>query len=452
MLIGCSGTGRNYNVSNSESEININNISTVNPEIEQIINPDRSLFYGKTLTIATDFGVLLQDFARRYMEENRGVTIEIIDYWPYHERDGSWDTARQEIATQLMTGSAPVLINAVLTDSLNPRITDFFYDWFPVMYADPYFYEADWFMNVFHAASNNGRLYEFPLDFDFSTIGINSSVTGLYEQWAWRDTITASELIKLHEELQTEKPYYITWRFVPSWVLTSFFIDNFIDLESNRIDFGKEFIEFITNLQNITNPFGEFINFSHVPREVEIIRGDTYLFEIYLSPSIRHRTYEDEFDLFLYPKPIVNEQGELLIRLFGSFLLNANASPIEHALAWDFIKFTSEPLFEGWVPTFRLSTNKNMMRYSLRIRFSDQIQHGNWRIEGNLNDVIESEINNIIKLTEMPMSRHSELPATILRNISQTMIQFDNGLVSAEATASTLQNQVELMLMEMGIR
>ena len=417
------------------------------PEILDIIYPDRSLFVGETLTIATGWGVFrMSHFATMYMAENEGVTIRIIDFW---EDYFDWATGRQEMNTKLLTDSAPILICSMLADPLNPQEAYLFFDWFPVMYADPDFNEADWFMNVFHAASVNGHLYEFPLAFNFDLVGLNNTAPELLDEWARRDSVTVNELLDLYDRF-TFTPY-LSCGFGPVWAGV-YNINDFACMRTGEVDFGDEFINLITRMRNNMNPHGG------IPRDNYELKRNTYLFD-WLS-SRTNFLFLNNDSAFINPKPIVNNRGELIVFFDNGFLLNANATPIEKALAWDFIKFITNT--EHYIPSSGIdllswhSPNRALMRYTIEDSLHFFLQPFYGRMVLSEAEAIEYVVNQIAVLGEMPMRRHSDLPA-ILGNSKDGLIiehirQFEDGLVSAEDLAATLQSIVEVMFMEMGIR
>ena len=424
-------------------------------DIDEIINPDRSLFYGETLTIAYHHAFRLEELIEKYMRVNEGVTIEVIDYWDYYMVAFDWTMARKDVATQLMAGSAPVLISSILVDSLNPRTHSFFFDWFQIMYADPDFNEDDWFMNVFHASSSNGKLYDFPLSFAFHSIGVNSTVPGLLDEWEWRNNITVLELIDLHQNFQTETPYFLAPGFDPTWA-AFFLINDNADIETGEIGFGDEFIDIITYMRSAVNPVGSRRMFEVVPTEIDIERSELYLFEFYASWQFLYFLDDSDFSLFTNQKPIVNNQRELIVFLDNNLLLNTNASATEKALAWDFIKFISNPEHQDWESRFRHPTNRALLRHDVETRILFFIDFFEINLPISENEAIEHVINKITKHGEMPMRRYSDLPG-ILGDwegglIMETMLQFKEGVISAEDLARNLQNMVELMLMEIGVR
>jgi len=231
--------------------------------IEQIVNPDRSLFYGETITIATDYTYRLLPHATVYMMENPGVRIQIIDYslilrendlFNLHTVDWDYGPVRMEVATQLMAGSAPTLIASRLVDPFDPRQAVFFYDLYKLMDADPNFNEEDRFMNAFHAFAVDGRLHHFPFHIIYTPVTANTTIPGLLEAFAeYADGITMSELIALHRTFSEQHPHLLE-EYFSTELLLHYYLDRFVDIETGRVDFGREFIDLINYAESITSP------------------------------------------------------------------------------------------------------------------------------------------------------------------------------------------------------
>ena len=424
------------------------------PELEHMVSPDRTLFVGETLTIAEMFNTReLRFVANKYMRENPGVTIEVIDYFGDYERDGHLLEVQKLIASQLMAGSGPVLIEAALADYLDPRSATFFCDWYPVMAADPGFGEEDWFMNVFHAVSVNGRLTAFPIHFIYSFIAANSTIPGLPEAMAGKDGITMSEMMELHREMQGETAYSFEPFFDLTWI-RELYIDSFINLETGWVDINNErFIELITYAERITDRDISGSIHSSGYQRTEASWSERYFFYITNPIQYQHLVDFEESLLFSGNTPLVNDLGELVMYPTQGYILSVNATPTEQALAWDFLKFMMEP--DNYQISYYGSmqpTNRNILRFTVEEKLPSDIRDNNWRLTGTANEAAEDLIAKMTAFGEMPMHNMRSLPDAIIGMpagvFPEAMRQFQDGLVSAEQTALNLQNQVELVLME----
>jgi len=442
------------------------------PEIDAafIANPDRSLFYGETLTIATTFGGFdgalspFQYLTRMYMDTNPGVTIEVINLWSYTQDVDRFANKRDELGVQLMAGSAPVLICGMFVDYRDLRLAHFFADWFPIMDADPNFNEDDWFMNVFHASAIHDRLLAFPMRFDYEMVVANSTIPGLSETLAAQDSITLSELMKLHREMSTDSSFFLEPFFSVDQVV-QFYLDSFLDFDTGLVDFDNEqFIDMITYAGEITSPnFEMSARGTHaawwIDPEIEAYRSENYFFSF--ADMYQYLPHLESGPLFTEQTPLVNERGELLVDISGStYVLNANASPIEQALAWDFIQFSMNPDILGAAarslhPFHMYPVNRHLFHQgassAITIWIATVREEFGWPLPGTIDESVEYVRARTDTLGDMPMASTRTLPFAVENIIDEALELFQNGLVSAEQTAADLQNRVTLVLMEMGI-
>ena len=423
---------------------------------EHIANPDRSPFEGETLTIATSlYGFLLRPFADKYMRANPGVSIEVIDYNDDFRLDGNLERIQQEISAQLMANTGPVLMDGTLVDYLDPRSIHYFTDWFPIMDADPDFKEEDWFMNVFRATAVNGRLHAFPTTFSYYYVTVNSAIHELSETVAGRDGITMPRLMELYREIKTNPQLFFEPYFGVDWVI-GFYIDNFVDLENRWVNFSDEFVDFIVYAEDMTSPDRDVWYQAPLSAEKDAYWSGKYYFW-FSEPSWFYQYFVNHSVQRYFTgsaTPIVNNGGELMISLQEHYVLSANASPSEQALAWDFIKFMMKPENQSSISVIQ-PTNRTLLRFSVEQYLRQLNTDGSWRISGSFDDAVESAVIQLTAFGEMPMQNMRSLPDVIIgRNgaIPQALQLFLDGLVSAEQTAANLQNQVELVLMEIDVR
>jgi len=435
------------------------NRGIANLDVSHIANPDRTLFYGETLTIATVFGGQepspYQSLAKQYMAANPGVTIEVINLRPYTSDADRFANKRDEIGVQLMAGSAPVLIDGAFVDHRDPRSAHFFVDWFSIMDADPSFNEDDWFMNVFHASAVNDRLLAFPLLFHREMVTANSTIPDLPEALAVQDSITLSELMELHRKVSTDTSFLFAPYFGASRVVT-LYLDSFLDMDTGLVDFNNEqFIDLIAYAREIT---GQNMTDERywIDPELEVYWSENYFFYISDFSMYQDLPHLETGPLFTELTPLVNERGELLVDTsWSTYVLSANATPVEQALAWDFIQFVMNPDNRDTLVHMQ-PTNRHLFHHGavlwLRHTIGTTREDFGWQL---LTDTIDESVEDVKirmeALGDMPMANTRTLPFAIENIIDEALELFHNGLVSAEQTAADLQNRVTLALMEMGI-
>jgi len=436
--------------------------------IEQIVNPDRSLFYGETITIAARDSWLIRPFAFMYMQANPGVRVEITQHldldWS-HRDITDWGQARMEVGTQLMAGSAATLIHSYLVDAFDPRQGVFFYDWYKLMDADPNFHEEDWFMNVFHAFAIDGRLIHFPISVQYAPIVANRSIPELMEAMAeYAEGITLMELLQLHRNFSERYPqYHLEQLFTSEWIML-LNSEQFIDAQAGRVEFGEEFVNFITYADSITCPdltdvWGGALGWPVTDSPREQVKSERYFFHLDSNQWFWYwLDLEEDIHLFAGLTPLTNDSGELLIMSMDNFLLNANATPMEKAIAWDFLMFMMQPEnFPNDTHSWYLQPpNRNLFHYLIRQSMFFSWDHPRpgarvfpWFPGDTHYEAAEVVRAKMTPFAEMPMRSMSTHPRIIDEIIADNLRLFYEGLLSAEQTAQNIQNQITIVLMEM---
>ena len=419
-------------------------------------NPDEPQmdFAGQTLSIAVTWSNSIDQFAELYMEANPGVTILINNF------DGDFERYMEQIPIQLMAGTADDLIDTMGIDEADPSTTALLADWFPVIQAAPNFNEADYFMNVFEAASINGQLFVFPMVFSFDMISANNSVPGLADAFRGRSGISAVGLQELLRAFPSESPLSLHENHD---ILNATFwgIENFLDFENRTSHFNTpEFIDFLTEAREMTSPEREHIGWMmsqtyHSP-EALAEQSQLYYFRQSIPQSYQFMLPFQEELLFSGHIPFTNDRGQLMVSPFFSYALNGRSTPEVQALAFDFLRFMQDPShFEGdiWmytmVPVYR-PLLRSLLEWELPGRIAHFEEEYGWRLTGSTDQAVAGVIAEFESILQMPMTRTFVANEAVMNIIFEVIGQFDDGLLTAEQAAADLQNRVSLALMELG--
>ena len=227
------------------------------------------------------------------------------------------------------------------------------------------------------------------------------------------------------------------------------------------VDFDNEgFIQAITEYRDLTSPdkeYGTGIYRSPISHSQELEWSEKYLFNVITPNTIQYYIEYETGPLFYENIPLVSESGELLIDTWDTYVLSASATPLQQALAWDFMMFVNDYnnmadiFFSGFQPT-----NRNMHQYEARAFGRSSIRdtiinlsNRGWATTLRLNESTQNAIALLESYGEMPMTRIYNIPDAMFQTIFDTLRLFHEGSVSAEQTAADLQNRVmELMLAE----
>jgi len=442
----------------------------------------QSPFYGETLTIAVMFDGLTLNFntlARGYMQQNPGVTIEVINLADFSLDAADLESARDRIGLELMAGTAPTLIDnffaadfglTTLVDYMHPATARHFADWLPIIAADPYFNEDEWYMHVFEALTRDGRLLGFPIAYDLRAgstyVLANATIPELVEEFRGRETITLTEMLEIHSRIAPtlDRPMYLESRF-DVFTAVEQRIDDFFDFETGRVEFATpEFIDFITHAREITSPWrtpnvGMFdpINFGDLGnRQVDAFESQNYLFRRTWTIDFHIFSIADEDIPFVYPVFLTNDHGEMLLRPYNTMLLNATATDTQKALAMDFLRFSMASNFALITRHPGVSLNASNIRLNnswTQYWASASFTLPRWRdwqlTEGRYRTIDDIIIPNVEAAAQMPMRDGRYAPEVVREIIREAMHQFHDGLITAEQAANDLQNRIALVIMEL---
>ena len=411
----------------------------------------------QTLTISYLWDYNITELVDMYMQANPGVTIianrfEDDDIWLYGSEMKAW----------LMDGTADDLLFNFHIDHWNSETNQYLADWFPIMQADPDFNEDDFYMNVFEATSIGGQLFSLPLAFTYDMIAANNNIPGLADTFSLHNTVTVDDLLRIYREIQSETPKFLLDNH-DALLAVYWSIDKFLDIENGTANFDSpEFIELITEARNITNPEKDFMIFTrYAEYDIEAMTQDNYFMNFFPAALQFMIPYEDELP-FSGHVPVTNHRGELLIYTndYVSFVLNDSSSSETQALAWNFMKFMQDPanfetnpnIFPFMVPVYR-----PLLQFLLELRVGFQFDpyHEMFNLLDRQSTLsTEKAVDHVFEIldqiNQMPMSNlyiyYSTIEvATILHDY---LTQFHEGQLTAEQTASELQSQISLALMD----
>jgi len=410
---------------------------------------DQPDFSGEILTISTVWDYqAIEHFAQLYMDANHGVIVEVNHF---HNSVAGYENT---VSSQLMAGTADVLMCATGLDHHNPNVAQLLADWWPIMQADPNFNEDDYFVNAFHAAKTSGRLLAYPFSFSYWLVAANNTVPGLADAFAQHDYITTADLLRLHGQFASDSAMLVHENFD---AFTAVFenLDAFLDFEGRIANFNNpQFIEIISSANRLAYPVGGFG--SQVSRgmyeEITMLdHSQMFLFEDFVPGTFQFfMTYEQEMP-FVNFRPLANANGELVMDFYDSFVLNAAASDIQKALAWDFMTFiqnpenrASAPLQSVYRPMLHKSVHENMYSFVGQANIVNR-----WRPAESLEASLQEYHDHLVRLGEMPMTNGRAVTQTIMDILAEVMQDFNTGLLTAEQTAELLQNRISIVLMEL---
>ena len=424
-------------------------------------------FYGESLTVAVFGCQRTPRLAQLYMDANPGVVIEVVQMVPIRytllQRDLSpeLEIAREQLRTQLLGGQAPLLIQSSL---VNWQHRDFFVDWMPLIEAHPGFTDEAWFMEAFCAmAEYDGFLLAFPTGISYFYFSANSTVPGLAEEFAGRDSISMSGLIALYEAFGgLDSGLSMIPSNIPPWY-EKWFSADFIDFQSGHVNFqSPEFVALLETAGQISKPITD----SMLSDIVSVFDAGGDLWEplaAHFMFMLEYATVPLNFSLldgesvFKNPVPFVDEHGRLLVEANDSDMwsLSRAATGIQQALALDFIRFaqdTTEPDVFAVQPAMVVAGLFHLNRARLEYHTGEGVIY--WlrfrydRLLAPMDETLERKLERIAKNLEREMTGLPVVPQGFLDFFDETLEYLRLGFITSHEAAARLQNRAALQIME----
>ena len=416
---------------------------------------NRPIFDGHTLTIYTDWpAATINPFIHSFMREHPGSVIEL--------RSFGGDSARGEevLGVALMAGTAPdLIISFDMLDYLNPGANVLFADWLPIMRSDPVFDDNDWNMNILNGFAPDGRLTAFPMSVFYTYVAANAAVPGLADDLSGLDAVFITDVMEMYDRFYSGDMHMMAGFDVLFAVEAS--MQNFFGLEEGRVDFNNpDFIELINSARRLTSPgqiFGNRWPGRLGSMEDEMNMSHRYMFAVSNNFYFQHFGVFEGEAYFTGPVPIADAGGQIIAQPQHYFLLNAASEQVQHAMAWEFVKFLMNPINWGdhmWM-TLSHPTHNALLRHQadavLPISASSLFAP-NWRIiNGDPEAFSDTMLRQMDAIGRMPMTDSRYAPNIVMDAVREILEQFHHGHITAEAAANDLQNRITLMLMEMGV-
>jgi ABC-type glycerol-3-phosphate transport system substrate-binding protein len=425
-------------------------------------SPAESTLSG-TLTISQASRGQLERAVERFTTLHPDVEIVLNCY------DSNWQRFNMQVSTELMAGVADDIISLGTLPLFDLADRGLVVDLLPLMQNDPDFNEDDYFMHVIDSFKYRSGLHVFPMQFDYTLIGINTfnldEVSGrnpeeIIERFRQLETISYRQMLDLYIGLENRDGLYVSLAAnALDHIISSLSI--FIDFENNIANFySDEFIRTLNDWREVTDPLliaggrlpiSRSGSFTGVNRAAQIERASRYLFAAYgmgLSYDVFFPHTEQE--LFTHFIPLATCDGEILVHTGRAFFINSASYNVE--LAWEFLKFLATDMYVyNRFPT-GIPTNRDKFRNTISHSISNAI--GVWTREerlfdvGDIDELTESIYEKVSVFNEMPMRHSTEYWGAHSVMMSEIITSFYHGVLTAEQAALELQNRISIFLME----
>jgi len=420
-----------------------------------------------------------------WQERNVGYTFELfMDDWPWNDSHAG-DARNARLQTELMAGQGPDIFIWANMNLRNFAQIGIIADIYPLMDACELTNRSDFFEHVLEAFEFNGGLYIFPTSFGFHQVGINAHIPQQFiATHTARETITLREIMDTYVRVRSDSDFA---HMRSGLNVASFHFDAiaaamqpFIDFEARTVDLTHP--RFIETLEAIRHAFDgrQSITsggWSNAPGP-DFFSPSGEMGDIIFDMSVMRGMAASPFfprteNHFIEYRPLTDEVGRLLIQPFGESIwatlsITAAGQP---ELAWEFITYLLReyphatgrarvcPIFGSsayWagqsIATPILRENAHMPRYLFETK-TNPAQYGRfmgWDFSGPREQYIDMAMTRLAELNEMPVALanpiiHGEVfggPDGI------NLLNFMDGVITAEAFAQMMQNSVSLWLIE----
>lgn len=449
LLLVLSGCGKSKVPDNSGEPDRVDTSVDTVEEVQESTEAAAEVAEGKKtlkMSICWDF-YYVEEAAEKFKVLHPEFDISVTKY------SNDYEKYTAQVSTALMAGTADDFLDGFGIDYKDSATVKLLADFYPIMEADPEFNEDDYFVNVFRALEYQGGLYTFPTSFSYNMVAVNNQVEDvLKKEFAQHEYISAFDLIDIYKT--SGAGYYMHDSFDALTVLNDTY-KSFIDEEKKTCDFNNpRFAGLINDAKAATEPdkmLGYTYGSNVYPPEEEATRSKKYLYQQFSADVFQYFLEFNEELKFGESRPYTDEKGNLQISPLKNFSISAKSENKE--LAWEFIKFmaTEQDSGEnGYVFIPSIPVNKGLFEFKYRSEVPGWIntfenEYG-WSIKGDTQEQIEKLIAKMHELNNMPMSCSNF--SAFYSVVSDTMESFNNGSLTAEQTASEIQNKVYLVLME----
>ncbi len=345
----------------------------------------------------------------------------------------------ESMSTAILSGEAGDIVDLMNIPFFKYAQSGLFVDLYPYFAADEDFNLDDFYSNVFAANEYDGKLYAFPRQFSYTCFRLNEELLSGASSPDKFEELSYKDIAKLYDNVKSKLggEYFISNSHGIN-MFDSLEFSAYLDEQNKNASFDSPaFIEYLETLSSIEFPQGEFDDYWGYPLmfdsadskldETQICR---YLTSRYFDASNAESLTEDS----TYSLPIIaaTSDGKYPITQLSAAITQESENK---DLAYEFLTFLEKEASRkiGIYDSY-YSINRNQTRKSLEATFGadnqaiiDSIEEMNSKA-----NVLGYEVGNM------------ELYVAL----DEILLQYRNGITSAEQCAREMQNRAEIYMKE----
>jgi len=342
-----------------------------------------------------------------------GIDLEFkLEYFD----DTNWAEHFELLLSQYAAGVGPDIIAWDFTPLPLYRFVEnnFLADIYTLIDNSPTTGRENFFANALTPHEIGGRLYTFPLQFNFDFIGINANVPPEFQQrFAVLDRATPSDLTQLYLDLISEHPQWGEFAFVHGLNAQDLFapeLNDGIDFSNSTANFtGTETTLTPGLLENIRQAFEGNNRFSTEPvfpiteDFLAELQGRYVFYRLGSSNGVLEAFVDFEIEYFANIVPMADESGRLVQSSFTGTQISVSHTA-DYALAWAFIELL---VTDATTDTFsRINPDIPIARHYLESTLEISIRDIFGRMPrpfiGGQHSAVEQMMTGMTELSAMP--------------------------------------------------
>ena len=345
----------------------------------------------------------------------------------------------ESMSVAIMSGEAGDIVDLMNMPFFKYAQSGLFVDLYPYFEKDEAFNLDDFYSNVFAANECDGKLYAFPRQFSYTCFRLNEELLSGVSSPDKFEELSYKDIAKLYDDVRRERGdgYFISNSHGVN-MFDSLEFSAYLDEQNRTADFDSPaFIEYLETIAKLDFPQEEFSDYWGYPLMLDSANpklDETQLCRYLTSRYFDASNAESLMEGNTYSLPIIaaTSDGKYPITQLSAAITQESENK---DLAYEFLTFLEKDASRkiGIYDSY-YSISRNQTRKSLEAALGTDNQEIIDRIEAmnNSANVLGYEVGNM----ELYIA------------LDEILLQYRNGIMSAEQCAEEMQNRAEIYIKE----